>query len=121
VSEGRRRDLCELFAAVTLAAAFRHPAPDALPAPDPGDGASTHEVGAVCPRCFRPLRFEDDPMTGLVYEACACGYAALLSRAAAETRYREDQRRLARACRSFKAPAQHQGVRRVAATCSLAA
>jgi hypothetical protein len=124
VSEDRRRDLCDLFASVTLAIVSRvrqDPTAEDVPQAVEHGGATSCEGGAICPRCPRILRFEDDILIGLVYEVCDCGYVALMSRGAAEARYREDQRRLQRACRPFKAPPQHQGVRRVTATCSLAA
>lgn len=106
-----RRDLCDLFARVTLAAMYHH----AVSVPEVAQDvapATPHEGGAECPRCPRLLRFEDDVLTGLVYEVCACGYAALLSHAAALARYRADQRRLQRTCQPFKLPAQHRGIRR---------
>jgi hypothetical protein len=124
VTEDRRRDLCDLFAAVTLDAVDHHgPETAAGNAPQAlgHEGATSHEDGAECPRCPRILRFEDDILIGLVYEVCDCGYVALLSPARALARYQEDQRRLARACKPFRAPPQHQGVRRVTVTCSLAA
>lgn len=106
-----RRDLCELFARVTLAVVFHH----AVAIPDVAQdvaSATPHEGGAECPRCPRFLRFEDDVLTGLVYEVCACGYVALISQTAALARYRADQQRLRRTCAPFKLPPQHRGIRR---------
>ena len=72
---------------------------------------------AICPQCHSAdLRFNDDIMTGLVYESCACGYRRRLCPQSARDRCQQEDREASAGCLPFVRPRQrHPNYRRHAA------